>query len=260
MPRHSRSRRHSSTQGIHHIVDEIVSEVSDALKDAESNIRREWSWARDGWQKSRTVRDFKSMKDKLNEVPDRLNDLATDGSCFVQYVFAYSFKAVAVIMMVAGLIAAGDRFSDTPMETENIVAGLSLLVGGQFGFWFGHLIQKSADRKRDAKDQNRLLRLARSRGGSLTVLETATDLRLTVDKTEEMMRELAARGHAEVRVSKSGLLVYHFAEIEYESEKGGARPVDEFVEGEVIDGRADNNQCDGRHDRVGLSGPQVCRP
>ena len=130
MPRHSRSRRHSSTQGIHHIVDEIVSEVSDALKDAESNIRREWSWARDGWQKSRTVRDFKSMKDKLNEVPDRLNDLATDGSCFVQYVFAYSFKAVAVIMMVAGLIAAGDRFSDTPMETENIVAGLSLLVGG----------------------------------------------------------------------------------------------------------------------------------
>ena len=212
----------------HNIVDEIVSEVTDALKDAERNIRREWSWTRDDLRKSRTARDFKTAKEKLHEVPDRLSDLATDGSCFVRYALAYSIKFMSFWTAFGGLIVAVEGLSDTPMDLENVTVGLALLASGQLGFWFGHLVHKSANRKRDAKDQNRLLRLARSRGGSLTVLEAATDLRLTVDKTEEMMRELAARGHAEVRVSESGLLVYHFAEIEYASEKSGARPVDEL--------------------------------
>jgi hypothetical protein len=212
----------------HHIVDEIVSEVSGALRDAERNIRREWNWTSEGWQKSKTVRDIKTAREKLNEVPDRLSDLATDGSCFVRYLFAYSIKGFAVLMAFGGLMAAGNGLAETPMDLETVAAGLCLLVSGQLGFWGGHLIHKSANRKRDAKDQNRLLRLARSKGGSLTVLEAATDLRLTVDKTEEMLRELAARGHTEVRVSESGLLVYHFAEIEFGSEKSSAKPVDEL--------------------------------
>jgi hypothetical protein len=212
----------------HHIVEEVVSEVTNALKDAERNIRREWSWTRDDWQKSKTVRDYKTAREKLNEVPDRLTDLATDGSCFVRYLFAYAFKGMSAMMAFGGLLLAGNGLADSPMEMDHIVAGLSLLASGQLGFWGGHLIHKSANRKRDAKDQNRLLRLARSRGGSLTVLEAATDLRLTVNKTEEMLRELAARGHTEVRVSESGLLVYHFAEIELASEKFGAKPVDEL--------------------------------
>lgn len=33
---------------------------------------------------------------------------------------------------------------------------------------------------------------------------------MTVEKAEEILRELAARGHAEVRVSESGLIVYYF--------------------------------------------------
>jgi len=212
----------------HHIIDEIVSEVTDALKDAERNVKREWSWTRDDRKQTKTAQDLKTAKDKLNEVPDRLSDFATDGSCFVRYVFAYSIKGMSLMLAFGGLIAAGNGFSDTPMDMENIVAGLSCLASGQLGFWFGHLIHKSANKKRDAKDQNRLLRLARARGGNLTVLEAATDLRLTVDKTEDMMRELAARGHTEVRVSESGLLVYHFAEIELASEKFGAKPVDEL--------------------------------
>lgn len=61
----------------HHIVDEVP-EITDALKDTERNIRREWSWTRNDWQKSKTVRDFNTAKEKLNEVPDRLFDLARE--------------------------------------------------------------------------------------------------------------------------------------------------------------------------------------
>ena len=210
------------------LVDEIVSEVAGALKDAERNIRREWTWTRDDWNQSRTVKDFKAAKQKLNEVPDRLSDLATDGSCLVRYVLAYSIKFIAFWTAFGGLIVAVSGLTQDQMDFHELSIGLALLASGQFGFWCGHLIHKSANRKRDAKDQNRLLRLARNRGGSLTVLEAATDLKLPVDKTEDMMRELAARGHAEVRVSESGLLVYHFAEIEFASEKSDARPVDEL--------------------------------
>ena len=49
-----------------------------------------------------------------------------------------------------------------------------------------------------------------------------------LEKAEEILRELAARGHVEVRVSDSGLMVYHFPEIERWDEKHWAKPVDEL--------------------------------
>ena len=60
------------------------------------------------------------------------------------------------------------------------------------------------------------------------MLEAATDTRITVEKSEEILRELTARGHVEVRVSESGLLIYHFPEIERWDEKHRAKPVDEL--------------------------------
>ncbi len=51
---------------------------------------------------------------------------------------------------------------------------------------------------------------------------------MTVEKAEEILRDLAVRGHAEVRVSESGMIVYHFLEIERQDEKSRARPVDEL--------------------------------
>ena len=82
-------------------------------------------------------------------------------------------------------------------------------------FWLaGRLLHRSADRKRHAQHQHRLLKLAREKDGKLTVLEAATDARMTVEKAEDILRDLAIRGHAEVRVSDSGMMVYHFPEIE----------------------------------------------
>ena len=214
MPRHA------------NFVEEVVSEVTDALKDAETNIRREWHWAKGEWSQSQTSNDFRSARTKFKNVPNRVADFATDGSCLMRYMFAYSTKGFGALMGLGGLITTVVGFSQG--DRDLITVGLCLLVFAQFTYWTGHRIQKSADRRGDEKDQNRLLRLARDRGGSLSVIEAATDLRLTVDKTETMLRELAARGYAEVRVSESGLLVYHFHEIERADEKHHAKPVDEL--------------------------------
>lgn len=213
-------RRHGN------FVEEIVSDVSDALKDAESNIRREWHWAKSEWGQSQASNDFRSAGMKFRNVPNRVSDFATDGSCLVRYMFAYSTKGFAALMGLGELITTIVGFSQGNKDPTTV--GLCLLVFAQFAYWTGHRIQKTADRRGDEKDQNRLLRLARDRSGSLSVIEAATDLRLTVDKTEAILRELAARGYAEVRVSESGLLVYHFHEIERAHEKRDAKPVDEL--------------------------------
>ena len=135
MPRHA------------NFVEEIVSEVSDALKDAETNIRREWHWAKGEWSQSQASNDFRSAKVKFRNVPNRVSDLATDGSCFMRYVFAYSTKGFASLMGLGGLITAVLGFSqghDGAINWATTVC-LCLLVFAQLTYWAGHRIQKSAD-------------------------------------------------------------------------------------------------------------------
>ena len=109
-----------------------------------------------------------------------------------------------------------------------LTVGLAFVVFAQFVLMGARVLHRSADRRRYAQYQNRILKLARAREGRLTVLEAATDGRMTVEQAEALLRELVARGHAELRISESGMMVYVFLEIERDSEKGGARPVDEF--------------------------------
>lgn len=155
----------------------------------------------------------------------------------MRYLLGYVLKGAAILQGVAAMallitavvntVSRGSGFASPGFLTP-LSIGLSLVVLSQLAWFAGRLLHRSADRKRYAQLQARLLRLARDRGGNLTVLEAATDCRMTVEKAEEILRELAARGHVEVRVSDSGLMVYHFPEIERWDEKHWAKPVDEL--------------------------------
>jgi hypothetical protein len=54
-----------------------------------------------------------------------------------------------------------------------------------------------------------ILRLARRLGGRLTVADVALGTGLTLKASEAALNELARKGYTEVRVSPSGVLVYH---------------------------------------------------
>ncbi len=146
----------------------------------------------------------------------------------MRYLFGYFLKGFAVLQGVIGLTVALTALMTGRHTWQMVSVGLLLLATAQLIWWTGRLVHRSADRKRYVQHQHRLLKLARKKGGSLTVLEAATDARMTVEKAEEILRELAARGHAEVRVSESGLIVYCFPEIERWDEKHRARPVHEL--------------------------------
>ena len=148
----------------------------------------------------------------------------------MRYLFAYCLKGWAFCQGFGGLmlVAITLATSERPWHQEEISIGLVLLATSQVLWWIGQRVTKSADQKAYARDQHRILRLAREKGGNLTVIEAATDGRMTAEKAEEILRELAVQGHAEVRVTDSGVMVYHFLEISRWDEKQWARPVDEL--------------------------------
>ena len=211
------------------MLDRIAYDIQRAADRVENVCQRHWAPRRE-WKQAGTGPDIEWARAGLRRVPRRLSDLATDGSCAMRYLLGYSLKGLAALQIFGGVLTVAIIFAveDNPWHNEGFSVGLVLVATAQLIWWAGRLVHRSADRKRYAQLQHRLLRLARKKGGSLTVLEAATDCRMTVEKAEEILRELAVRGHAEVRVSDSGLMVYKFPEIERSHEKDWARPVDEL--------------------------------
>ena len=210
------------------LADEIARKIDRAANGVEQKVKNRWNGQ---WEVL-----VHSATHPFKRVPDRLSDLATDGSCVMRYLFAYSFIGMAALQGFGGLMLVLYSLAEhrpwangtTSAMLEPVSIGLVLMVMAQFTYWAGRRIKRSADEKARAKNQLRILRLAREKGGSLTVIEAATESKITVEKTEELLRELVLSGHAEMRISESGLVVYHFLEIERWDEKHWARPVDEL--------------------------------
>jgi len=209
------------------LADEIARKIDRAVGDVEKKVRTKW---KGNWKSEfdKTAYEFRSKTSNIRKMPDRLSDLATDGGCAMRYLLAYGVKSVAFFLGLGGLIAAATALPDAHPDWEQITAGLSLLIAAQFLWWGGNRVKRSAEKRAYVRDQNRIIRLAREKGGNLTVLEAATESRLAVEKADEILRELAVMGHAEMRVSDSGMVVYHFPEIERWDEKHWAKPVDEL--------------------------------
>jgi hypothetical protein len=205
------------------LADEIARKIDRAVSDVENQVKKR---VKVKWQ-SHSQDDFRPTTNSPKRVSGRLSDLATDGGSAMRYLTAYGLKAFAFMMGLGGLITASVGVTDQDLEVLSV--GLSLLVFSQVMWWGGNRFRKSADSRAYARDQHRILRLAREKEGSLTVLETATEIRMTVEKAEEILRELAARGHAEMRISDSGMIVYYFPEIDRWEERHWAKRVDDLI-------------------------------
>jgi hypothetical protein len=70
-----------------------------------------------------------------------------------------------------------------------------------------------------------ILKLAQRLGGRLTVADVALGTGLTLQASEVSLNELVRRGYAELRVSHSGVLVYHCFPLADGRDKGQAERV-----------------------------------
>ena len=174
------------------LADEIASKIDRAVNDAERKIKKKW---KGNWEARvhSAGSDFQTATHSFKRVPDRLSDLATDGSCAMRYLFAYGLIGMAALMGFCGLLLVLITLiehllwtnSTTSFMHEKLSSGLALIVFSQLIWWAGRRVKRSGDEKAHAKNQHRILRLAREKGGNLTVTEAAMDTRITVEKTEE---------------------------------------------------------------------------
>ncbi len=203
------------------ILDEIAYEIEKAIRDVTAAWRN-MGEDRPMRQNARTDRHPRSRRPAF-----RFSDLATDGSCAMRNALGHFLNAAAVFFVFTAIFPFVMGIVERSYHPEALLF-IVCLAGAVVFRLAGRKAHESADMKRYAQYQHRLLRLAREKRGSLTVLEAATDGRMTVEKAGEILRALNEKGSAEVRVSESGLVVYHFPEIERGAEKHGAKPVDEL--------------------------------
>ena len=85
------------------LADEIASKIDRTVSDAERKIKKKW---KGNWEARvhSAGSDFQSATDSFKRVPDRLSDLATDGSCAMRYLFAYGLIGMAALMGFCGLM------------------------------------------------------------------------------------------------------------------------------------------------------------
>lgn len=109
---------------------------------------------------------------------------------------------------------------------EPLSIGVALVLMGGLLWLLAAKLDAAALLVRHRKEQNRIVRLARQKGGRLMVAEAAADSGLLVEEAEQILRELADGGYAEVEVTDSGMVVYRFPEFLFGHEKHWARGVE----------------------------------
>ena len=61
--------------------------------------------------------------------------------------------------------------------------------------------------------EKEILRLAKEKGGRLTVAEIVAETSIDIDAAEELMREFMIKGMADMKTSDSGLISYEFFDL-----------------------------------------------
>ena len=135
--------------------------------------------------------------------------------------------AVPIIPLGLGLMLWGlfSKFEQRQYE-DPLSVGVAFVILGGLLWFLSHRLDESAQLVRDRSRQNSVIRLARERGGKLTVTETAADTGITMEEADRILRDLTEGGYVEMEVSDSGMVVYRFPEIVFANEKSRSKGVD----------------------------------
>lgn len=103
---------------------------------------------------------------------------------------------------------------------EPLSVGVGIAAVGGITLFLSRQLYAGATQARARRNENRILRLARERGGRLTAMDAATETGLTAAESEEILRGLAEGGFIEIEVTDAGIMVYRFPDVLFAN--GGA--------------------------------------
>lgn len=118
---------------------------------------------------------------------------------------------LATLMVVVGIV-----------ETEAAAIGVGSVIGvtGTGAFWWG--LKGLNDRRKALMQrlQQKVLRLATQKGGTLTVTEVASDINLSLPAAEKVLVSMDDGFRVRSEISKDGVLYYEFPEVLHRKELG----------------------------------------
>lgn len=126
-------------------------------------------------------------------------------------VFGVGLILLATLMVVVGIV-----------ETEAAAIGVGSVIGvtGTGAFWWG--LKGLNDRRKALMQrlQQKVLRLATQKGGTLTVTEVASDINLSLPAAEKVLVSMDDGFRVRSEISKDGVLYYEFPEVLHRKELG----------------------------------------
>ena len=130
-------------------------------------------------------------------------------------IFGAGLVLTATILVVVGIA-----------EAELAAVGVGSVIGatGTGAFWWG---LKGLNERRKAlmqRLQQKVLRLATHRGGTLTVTEVASDMNLSLPAAEKVLVSMDDGFRVRSEISKDGVLYYEFPEVLHRGELGPGTP------------------------------------
>ena len=147
------------------------------------------------------------------------------GALFLK-VLAVPIVPIGLGLMLYGLFQMLRPEASDSDFFEPFAIGVTQVIFGSLLWILAKKLDAAAYLVRYRRQQNRVVRLARQRGGRLTVTEAAADTGLTVEEASEILKRLADGGFVEVEITDSGLIVYRFPEVLFAHEKHWSRGVE----------------------------------
>lgn len=130
-------------------------------------------------------------------------------------IFGVGLVIVATIMVVVGIA-----------EAEAVAIGVGSVIGatGTGAFWWGLTGLNERRKALMQRLQQKVLRLATQRGGTLTVTEVASDMSLSLPAAEKVLVAMDDGFRVRSEISKDGILYYEFPEVLHRPELGPGTP------------------------------------
>lgn len=147
------------------------------------------------------------------------------GALFLK-VLAVPIVPIGLGLMLYGLFQMLRPEAPDSDFFELFAIGVTQVIFGSLLWILAKKLDAAAHLVRYRRQQSRVVRLARQRGGRLTVTETAADTGLTVEEASEILKRLADGGFVEVEITDSGLIVYRFPEVLFAHEKHWSQGVE----------------------------------
>jgi hypothetical protein len=126
-------------------------------------------------------------------------------------VFGVGLVLLATLLVVLGIVE---------YEAAAIGVGSVIGVAGTGSFWWG--LKGLNDRRKALMQrlQQKILRLANQRGGTLTVTDVASDMNLSLPAAEKILVSMDDGFRVRSEISRDGVLYYEFPEVLHRGELG----------------------------------------